>query len=113
MITRDAERTIFSENSPLCFSEWLKHRRQELDLTQEQLAKHASCSVFAIRKIETGERRPSRQLAGLLAQSLEIPSEDQTTFIKVARGELNVERLRSSTPVRAAGQKIALIPPLP
>lgn len=80
---------------PLYFHEWIKHRRQELDLTQEQLAKRASCSVFAIRKIEMGERRPSRQLAALLAAALNIPSEDQPTFIKAARGEVSVERLAS------------------
>lgn len=83
------------ENSYLCFNEWLKRRRQELDLTQGQLAKRACCSVFAIRKIEMGERRPSRQLAGLLAKALEIPSEDQETFIKAARGELSMERFSS------------------
>jgi transcriptional regulator with XRE-family HTH domain len=77
------------------FGEWIKSRRKELDLTQAELAKRASCTVFAVRKIEAGERRPSRQLAGLLAQSLEIPSEDQITFTKVARGELSVERLSS------------------
>ena len=79
MTTSDAKARILStgENSPLYFSEWLKRRRQELGLTQEQLARRASCSVFAIRKIEMGERRPSRQLAGLLAQALEIPREDQ------------------------------------
>jgi predicted ATPase/transcriptional regulator with XRE-family HTH domain len=94
----DTEGTIFpisEDDFPIYFSEWLKRRRQELDLTQAQLAKRVSCTVFTIRKIEAGERRPSRQLAGLLAQSLEIPSEDQTTFIKVARGELGVERLPS------------------
>ena len=98
MTTSDARGTNFSiseEDSPLFFNKWLKRRRQELDLTQEQLAKRASCSVFAIRKIEVGERRPSRQLAELLAKSLEIPSEDQTTFIQVARGELSAERLPS------------------
>jgi predicted ATPase/transcriptional regulator with XRE-family HTH domain len=78
---------------PAYFGEWLKGRRKELDLTQAELAQRAGCSLPALRKIESGERRPSRQLAGLLAQSLEIPSEDQTNFIKVARGELNVERL--------------------
>jgi predicted ATPase/DNA-binding XRE family transcriptional regulator/Tfp pilus assembly protein PilF len=78
------------------FGEWLKDRRKELDLTQAELAQRAGCSVPALRKIEGGERRPSKQLAGLLARSLEIPSEDQTTFIKVARGELNVERLSPS-----------------
>lgn len=98
MNTSDAKATISSideENTSLCFSEWLRRRRQELDLTQEQLAKRASCSVFAIRKIEMGERRPSKQLAGLLAQSLEIPAADQDIFIKAARGELSIERLTS------------------
>jgi len=93
-----AKATSFSsgeEDFPLHFSEWLKCRRQELDLTQEQLAQRASCSVFAIRKIESGERQPSRQLAELLAQSLEIQTENQATFIKVARGEMSMERLAS------------------
>src|SRR5512142_1867730 len=84
------------EESALYFGEWLKHRRQELDLTQEQLARRASCSVFAIRKIELGERRPSRQLAGLLAQSLEIPGEAQAAFIKAARSELSMERFAAA-----------------
>ena len=83
---------------PVSFCEWLKHRRKELDLTQAELAKRASCSIFALRKIEAGDRRPSKQLAELLAKSLEIPPEDQNIFIKVARGDLSVERLPS--PVR-------------
>jgi predicted ATPase/DNA-binding XRE family transcriptional regulator len=77
----------------LTFGEWLNCRRKELDLTQAELAERASCSVFTLRKIEAGLRRPSKQLAGLLAKQLEIPSEDQTTFIRVARGELSIERL--------------------
>ena len=98
MNTSDAQVTGLSsgeEDSPPYFSEWLKRRRQELDLTQEQLAQRASCSVFAIRKLESGERRPSRQLARTLAQSLEIPHDDQSVFIKAARGELSMERLAS------------------
>ncbi len=96
MTTGEAKRTTISRDEqdfPLYFGEWIKHCRQELDLTQTQLAKRASCSVFAIRKIEAGERRPSRQLAELLAKSLEIPSEEQATFVKVARGELSIDRL--------------------
>lgn len=90
------------EDFPLYFSDWLKRRRQELDLTQEQLAKRANCSVFAIRKIELGERRPSKQLARLLAQSLEIPTGEQDAFIRAARGELNVARLVSITRTSSA-----------
>ena len=102
-MTKNGEKAIslssLEEDFPVHFSEWLKRRRQEFDLTQEQLAQRASCSVFAIRKIETGERRPSKQLAELLAQSLEIPLEDQGVFVKAARGEVSVERLAS--PVHA------------
>src|SRR5512136_2751551 len=78
---------------PLFFGEWIKLRRKQLDLTQAELAERACCSVFALRKIEAGERRPSKQLAGMLAKALEIPPEDQPTFIKVARGEQVIEKL--------------------
>jgi predicted ATPase/transcriptional regulator with XRE-family HTH domain len=81
------------QDSPVIFNEWLKRRRKALDLTQAELAKRAGCSVGALRKIESGDRRPSKQLAGLLAKALEIPDEDQQTFIRVARGELNLKRL--------------------
>lgn len=82
-------------NPPLFFGEWLKQRRKALDLTQEELAQKAGCSIFALRKIESGERRPSKQLAGLLADSLGIPPDEKQTFIRVARGDLNLERLAS------------------
>src|SRR5262245_11609345 len=75
------------------FGEWLKERRKLLDLTQTDLANRVGCSVMTIRKIEADERRPSRQIAELLADYLEIAPEDQPTFIKVARAELRVERL--------------------
>jgi len=78
---------------PVFFGEWVKKRRKALDLTQEELAQRAGCSVFALRKIESGERRPSKQLAELLADSLEIPSEEKQTFVRVARGETSLERL--------------------
>jgi predicted ATPase/transcriptional regulator with XRE-family HTH domain len=104
MITSDAKATSFSsgkEDFPPFFSEWLKGRRQELDLTQGQLAQRASCSVFAIRKMESGERRPSKQLAEVLAIALEIPAENQPIFIQVARGERSVECLHALIPLRA------------
>src|SRR5512146_1330086 len=105
MTTSDANTTSISsgeEDFPLHFSEWLKCRRQELDLTQEQLAQSTSCSIFAIRKMESGERQPSRQLAKLLAKALEIPAENQPIFIQVARGERSVECLHTILAGRAA-----------
>jgi len=94
---------------PLTFGEWLNRRRKALDLTQAELAERASCSVFTLRKIEAGLRRPSKQLAGLLAKQLEIPSKDQTTFIRVARGELNIERLGPAASIRSTGQSTGSI----
>ncbi len=85
--------------SPAYFGEWLKCRRKQLDLTQAELAKRAGCSLPGLRKIEAGERRPSRQLAGLLARSLAIPAEEQTDFIRAARGELSIDLLSSCTQV--------------
>jgi predicted ATPase/transcriptional regulator with XRE-family HTH domain len=92
-------------NAPVSFYEWLKRRRKALDMTQDELAKRAACSVGTLRKIESGVRRPSKQLAGLLAKALKIPDQEQETFIRVARSELNPERLSKPAPDS--------LPPLP
>jgi predicted ATPase/transcriptional regulator with XRE-family HTH domain len=68
------------------FGSWLKRRRRQLDLTQQQLADCAACSVVTIRKFENGERRPSRELAELLAGCLAVPGADQEAFVAFARG---------------------------
>ena len=83
---------------PSFFGEWLRQRRRALDLTQAELAERAGCSVFALRKIESGERRPSKQLAQLLAASLHVPPEDRDAFVRAARGETTVGRLRPAVP---------------
>lgn len=85
-------------DAPGTFGEWVRIRRRKLDLTQSELADRAGCSVFALRKIESGERRPSKQLANLLAKSLEISPDELPQFLKVARGELNLGRLGSTDP---------------
>jgi predicted ATPase/transcriptional regulator with XRE-family HTH domain len=84
---------MVDQYAPVTFGQWLRLRRKVLDLTQDELAKRVGCSIGALRKIEAGDRRPSKQLAGLLAKALEISSEDQQTFIHVARGDSNLERL--------------------
>jgi predicted ATPase/transcriptional regulator with XRE-family HTH domain len=75
------------------FGEWLKQRRERLRLTQRELAASAHCSVAMLKKIEADERRPSPELAELLAISLKIPEPDQSLFVEVARGERPVDRL--------------------
>ena len=79
--------------SLVTFGDWLRQNRSELRLTREEFAKRVGCSVSALRKIEYGERRPSTQIAELIANSLNIPPVERSTFVKVARGELNASRL--------------------
>jgi hypothetical protein len=98
MTMSDAKATSFSsgeEDFSLSLSEWLKRRRQELDLTQEQLAPVAVYLPFGKWNCE---RWPSRQLAELLAKALEIPTENQSTLIQVTSGERRVECLPVALP---------------
>ncbi|HEU5333532.1 MAG TPA: tetratricopeptide repeat protein [Actinocrinis sp.] len=69
------------------FGNLVRRRRRALDLTQEDLAHQVGYSVITIRKVESDERRPSRQLADLLARSLEIAPEQRPAFTALARAE--------------------------
>ena len=75
------------------FGTWIKRRRKALDLTQQELARRVGCSVSAIVKIESDERRPSHQIAELLARQLDIPEDQHDQFLKVARQEKAVDSL--------------------
>jgi predicted ATPase/transcriptional regulator with XRE-family HTH domain len=86
------------------FGEWLRQQRNQLKLTREQFAERVGCSVALLRKIEDGERRPSTQIAELMANGLNIPPAERLTFVRVARGELNLERL--SPVLKPAASKI-------
>jgi predicted ATPase/DNA-binding XRE family transcriptional regulator len=93
------------------FGEWLRRRRSALGLTRAELADCAACSVSALRKIEADERRPSRELAELLATCLCISSEEHAQFMDAARGVRSVDRL--SLPVSQANPLPMPPPPLP
>ncbi len=80
-------------NSPLLFGEWLRNRRDGLGLTRKEFAERVGCSVSTLRKIEDGERRPSGQIAELIANSLDIPAAEHGIFVRVARGDLGTDRL--------------------
>ncbi len=81
------------------FGNWVRRRRKALDLTQQELAARVGCSVSLIFKLESDERRPSRQIAELLAEHLEIPVEQRNLFLKVARREKAVDGLDSLSPL--------------
>ena len=67
------------------FGDWLKQSRKDRDLTQLDLADRIGCSVATIQKIEAGQRRPSRQVAQLLADFFRIPDDDRQSFVQFAR----------------------------
>jgi ABC-type oligopeptide transport system substrate-binding subunit/transcriptional regulator with XRE-family HTH domain len=77
-------------------------------LTQEELARRVGCAVGTIKKIETDARRPSRQLAELLANELNIAPDDRAIFIQAARAERSPERLPLSDQLVAPPPRMAL-----
>lgn len=100
------------------FGQWLR-RRRVLDLTQKELAQRAGYGVTTIRKIETGERRPSKELATQLAACLEIALEEYAAFIAFARAEPYTDRPASpataSRPPDSSSGEVAPapLPPFP
>jgi len=105
---------------PSSFGYWLRRRRKALDLTQGELARRVGCAEVTIQKIEADERRPSSQIAALLAEHLRIPPDERSTFLQRARGELAVDQLPTPTadggripnsPAMAATDAPAVRPP--
>lgn len=92
----------------LTFGPWLRLRRRRLDLTQQELADCAGCSVVTIRKFEADERHPSKQLAELLAGCLRIPAADLEAFIAFSR---TVDAV--ALPEAFSGQLVAAPLPIP
>jgi len=72
-------------NQDVSFGRLLHRLRKARDLTQEALAQQAYCAVDTIRKIEAGVRRPSRQLAALFADCLDLAGEERAAFLAAAR----------------------------
>ncbi len=91
----------------IAFNHWLKSRRTALDLTQWDLADRVGCSREAIQKIESGTRRPSRQIAELLIACLEIPPAERPALVRWAR--LGPEAAPSELPLVAASSSTAAL----
>ncbi len=106
----EARRLTVSDTLP--FHQWLKKRRKALDLTHEELARHAGCSSNTLRKLESGERRPSRQLAERLADQLRISPQDREQFLTYARTGLADSEIGSLLPpVRLKARSEETSPP--
>ncbi|MEM7129800.1 MAG: AAA family ATPase [Chloroflexota bacterium] len=72
--------------------EWMRLRRRALDLTQAALANQVGCAVVTIKKIEQESRRPSQEMAALLADALLVPQGERSHFLAVARGQAMVDQ---------------------
>jgi predicted ATPase/DNA-binding CsgD family transcriptional regulator/DNA-binding XRE family transcriptional regulator len=93
----------------LSFGLWLRQRRKAQDLTQQGLADRVGCSWETIRKIEDGTRRPSRQIAELLAEQLGVQTEERAAFVQFARtsGEGDVPAIQVNGSGAAAASEPA------
>ena len=69
------------------FGEWLKRQRGAQGWTQQQLALQINCSISALRKLESEERRPSAQVIERLAELFNIPKNERKSFLAFARGD--------------------------
>src|ERR1051325_169241 len=70
----------------ISFGRWLRQRRRMLDLTQLACANLVGCSRSTLRRIETGDLKPSKELALILLEKLGIPESERPEWIRFARG---------------------------
>ena len=94
------------------FSYWIRRQRKVLDLTQEGLAERVGCSVAAIKKIEQDIRRPSRQIAERLPDSLGVPDSQREIFLECARGIRPADQLLlAGEPINPTQTRRSLVTP--
>jgi predicted ATPase/DNA-binding XRE family transcriptional regulator/Tfp pilus assembly protein PilF len=96
-------------SNPSTFGGRLKQLRQEQGLTQDTLAERVGCATQTIRKIESGQRRPSYQIAAKLAEELSIAPEERARFIRFSRDESRAEY--SIPPAQAVSDTRPASPP--
>src|SRR5688572_4207039 len=72
-------------NQASSFGAFVRQRRRELDLTQDELARRVGCAAITLRKIEADDLRASVQIAERLAMALAIPLEERSEFVRRAR----------------------------
>ena len=93
--------------------QWVKGRRKQLDLTQEELALRIGCSLVLIQKIEEGDRRPSKQIGELLAQHLAVPVGEWPDFIRFARARDAEPVPNPDAPWRSFRRRLTNLPAQP
>lgn len=97
------------------FGTWLRTQRRRSHLTQVELAQRIHCATVTLRKIEAGERHPSRQLADLLAQQLNVVPQSYAAFLEFARTGSSSEYILVKAEVgrQSSGDALPRIAPAP
>jgi WD40 repeat protein/transcriptional regulator with XRE-family HTH domain len=72
-------------NQGMSFGNYIRQRRRELDLTQDELARRVGCAAITLRKIEADDLRPSVQISERLAMALTILLDERADFVRRAR----------------------------
>jgi len=92
------------------FGVWVKARRRALGLTQGALAQQIGVAEVTVRKIEADERRPSKEVAALLAEQLQLDPPTRARFLLAARADLSPDQIPSPAAPRGAALPV---PPTP
>lgn len=71
-------------SSPALFGRLLREHRERHGWTRRRLSQAAACAEVTLRKIEAGERRPSPQIAQLLADALQLAPAARAVFMAEA-----------------------------
>jgi predicted ATPase/DNA-binding XRE family transcriptional regulator len=74
------------DSEEISFGEWLHQRRRMLDLTQQALADQVGCARITLRRIESGARKPSKELAQILLNKLGVAEIERPRWVLFARG---------------------------
>jgi predicted ATPase/DNA-binding XRE family transcriptional regulator len=91
----------------MSFGQRLRGLRRDLDLSQAELADRGSCSINTIRKLESDERRPSRELAKRLAEVFALSARERADFLRLARGSQSLARANLPSPMtRLIGREV-------
>jgi len=71
---------------PISFGTWLRQKRRALDLTQRTFAAQVGCAEITVRRMESDEYKPSKELALTLFEKLGIPEAERLPWVRFARG---------------------------
>ena len=74
------------KTAEITFGSWLRNQRRMLDFSRQALADRVGCAEITLRRIESGTLKPSKELARVLLEKLDIPRSELERWVLFARG---------------------------